>query len=215
MYKSILAALLVLCACQNAAFFHPTTARQSKQTKETIMNRNEVIAWVREAPFDNPIAMEKNPNFSYDNWLARGRAIPHGAQILIEILNIENLQHPSGDGMRVAYALGWIGRKGDRLATEALTRSLQSKDNALRIEAVSALGRLGDFFTVPILEKLLRNKEDDVNVRANACIALGRLGVHSSEAILREMLNDKEPFVALCARRALGMLGVEAPPSSK
>ena len=123
-------------------------------------------------------------------------------ETLVELLEQEDLMHPSGNGMRAAYALGWIGDKSKRVV-DVLLRSLGSKDVALRVEATAALGRQGDASVLPALEKLLTDKKEDVNVRANACIAIGRLRVPSSEVLLRQTLHDSDPFLVRCAEEAL------------
>jgi HEAT repeat protein len=173
--------------------------------KETVMNK-EVLEWVREAPFDDANAMQLRRDFSYDEWFTRGRALPGALETLVEILEKEDLVHPSGDGMRVAYALGWIGDRRKRIV-EVLLRALGSRDIALRREAVSALGRQGDMSVLPTLENLLTNKNEDVNIRGNACISIGRIGSPSSEALLRAALGDKDPFIVACAQEALRLLG--------
>lgn len=166
-----------------------------------------VITWVREAPFSNPDLAAKHPNFTYDDWFARGRAMRNSVDTLTELLEKEDLKKPSGDGMRVAYALGWIGRKGDKRALTALSRSLGSADVALRIEAASALGRIGDATALSTLESLLKNKIEDINVRANACIAIGRLRQPGSAPLLEETLKEKNSFLAACAKEALRLHG--------
>lgn len=169
-----------------------------------VMNR-DVVTWVREAPFDNPIAMQTTPNFSYEEWMARGRALPGAIETLIAMLDHEDLRHPSGDGMRTAYALGWIGDKRKE-GVAALLRVLDSSDVALRVEAASALGRQGDASVLPVLETLMKNEKEDVNVRANACIAMGRIGSPSSEPALSSMLDNENSFLATCAREAFRLL---------
>ena len=78
-----------------------------------------------------------NPGFSYDEWFKEGKALPRSVDILAGILEAENLEKPSADGMRIAYALGWIGDRR-RQVVEALIRALQSRNVALRMEAISA-----------------------------------------------------------------------------
>ena len=164
----------------------------------------KVREWLMKAPFDDPGASTA-PDFSYENWFEEGRSLPKSTEILIEFLEQEDLDHPSGDGMRIAYALGWIGEK-KKDAVDALLRSLNSKDIALRVEATAALGRLGDASVLPTLEMLLKDPKEDINVRANACISIGRLGYDSSEPLLRNTMRDSDPFLVRCAEKALGML---------
>jgi HEAT repeat protein len=165
----------------------------------------KVVEWVKEPPFDDPVEQQRKPNFSYEDWFKKGRSLPHLIETLIKLLEQEDPEHPSGIGMRVAYALGWLGDKRKQ-AVEVLSKMLSSKDLNLRIEAVSALGRQGDASVLPTLEKLLLNKEENVNVRANSCIAIGRLGIPSSEKLLIDTLNDSDPFLVRCAKEALRLL---------
>lgn len=169
----------------------------------------KVKVWLMKAPFDDP-TRARDPNFSYEDWFDEGRTLPQSVEILIELLEKEDLQEPSGDGMRTAYALGWIGDKR-KPAIDALLRGLGSKDVAFRVEAVAALGRLGDKSVLPNLEQLLSDEKEDVNVRANACISIGRLGVPSSETLLRDMLNDSDPFLVQCAEEALRLFSSPTP----
>jgi len=171
----------------------------------------KVLEWVKEPPFDDPNALRLEPDFSYEEWLKRGRALPHLVETLIILLEREDPEHPTDIGMRAAYALGWLGDKRKQ-AVEVLLKALDSKDINLRVEAASALGRQGDASVAPTLEKLLLDKREDVNVRANACIAIGRLGAPSSEKLLREMLKDSDPFIARCAEEALRLLHEETSP---
>lgn len=169
-----------------------------------------VLDWVREAPFSDPVRLRAHPNFSYDDWFARGRALPRAVETLIALLEREDHEHPSGDGMRLAYALGWIGDKRRR-GVDALLRALGSRDLTLRTEAASALGRQGDVTVLPTLEHLLTNENEDINVRANACVALGRLGVRSAEGLLRQTLSSQNSFLVACAQEALRLLDASAP----
>ena len=168
------------------------------------MNK-DAVEWVREAPFADPAAMRLRPDFSYDEWFARGRALPQAIETLIELLEREDLQRPSGDGMRVAYALGWIGDKRRR-GVEALVRALASKDIALQVEATSAIGRQGNASDAALLESLLTNEAKDINVRGNACIALGNIGSPKSEPLLRQILEGRDAFLVSCAKEALRLM---------
>lgn len=169
------------------------------------MKNPQILEWVREAPFNDPVKLRATPNFSYEQWFARGRKLPDAVDTLVELLNEENPQRPSGDGMRVAYALGWIGDRR-KPAIDALIKSLKNTDNAIRSEAVSALGRLGEVSVLPLLEDLVRNHQEDINVRGNACVSLGRLRLPSGEPTLQEALKDPEQFIVACAREGLRLL---------
>lgn len=184
--------------------------------KELTVNQEfnpKVEEWVKEPPFDNPIEQQQKPNFSYEDWFKRGRALPSVVETLIKLLEQEDPENPSDVGMRVAYALGWLGDKRKQ-AIEVLSKALKSKDLNLRIEAVSALGRQGDASVLPTLEKLLLNKEEDVNVRGNACVAIGRLKVPSSEKLLTNALNDSDPFIVSCAKEGLRLFHEKGSPQN-
>ena len=169
------------------------------------MEEIQVLQWSREIPLTDPLKQRSNPNFSFEEWLARGRKLPGVVDTLIKLLDREDLQHPSGDGMRLAYALGSLGERR-RPAVNTLVRSLGSKDVDLRSGAVMALGSIGDASEVELLEKVVKDRHENKYVRGNACVSIGRLGVRSAEPVLREALKDPEPFVALCAQEGLNLL---------
>lgn len=180
--------------------------------KELVMSQDfnpEVLEWLKEAPFDDPLALKQKPDFSYEEWFGRGRSLPRVVETLIKLLEQEGTEQASGHGVRAAYALGWVGDRRKQII-QSLMKAIGSKDLSLRIEAVSALGRQGDPSVFPTLEKLLLNRKEDVNVRANACIAIGRLGVPSSERLLTNTLKDSEPFIGRCAEEALRLLREKA-----
>src|SRR5262249_9347558 len=150
---ALVALLLTLVACE-------LNSQQGSARKGKKMEEAQVLEWVREAPFSDPIKQRANPNFSYEEWFAKGRRLPGAVDTLVELLEKEDLEHPSGDGMRLAYALGWIGHR-DQRAIIALVRCLGSKDIGLRVESVAALGRIGDASVLPLLEGLVRDTQQD------------------------------------------------------
>ena len=200
--------MAILLACITACTPAGQAPRASEQILEqgivmtTESQRAEVLNWVRKAPFGDLSQSAAQPGFSYDHWFAEGRALPGSVDVLISLLTEENLERPSGDGMRIAYALGWIG-DSRRSAILALQRALGSHDIALRVEAVAALGRLGDSSILPLLEALLADEREDINVRANACISIGRIGGPGTETVLRKTLTSHDKFLVRCAQEAL------------
>src|SRR5229473_636978 len=79
--------------------------------KEKVKMDQQILDWLQEAPLSDPEKMKIRPKFSYEDWFARGRAL-HAADSLTTLLNQEDPRQPSGNGMRIAYALGWVGQKG-------------------------------------------------------------------------------------------------------
>ncbi len=191
-----------------AESFPQTVGNKNRPEHAKVMDKTlntVVLNWLHEAPFDDPSAAQASPNFSYEEWFAKGKSIPGCIDALIAILDKEDLQHPSGDGMRTAYALGMIGDKRQQAVT-ALLRVRNSTDLNLRIQAVAALGRQGDAGVLPVLEQLVNDPKEDLNVRANAIISLGHIGAPSSEPLLRKMLKDHDEFLVQCAQEALRLL---------
>jgi hypothetical protein len=188
------------------------SSQQGSVGKEKPMEEVQVLQWSREIPLTDPIRQRANPNFSFEEWLARGRKLPGVVDTLIKLLDGEDLQRPSGDGLRLAYALGSLGERR-RPAVNALVRSLGSKDVELRSGAAIALGSIGDASVVHLLENLVKDRRENKYVRGNACVSIGRLGVRSGEPVLREALKDPEPFVVLCAEEGLKLIhpGPEGP----
>src|SRR5262245_13379204 len=125
-------------------------------------SRTRILDWLMEAPFSDPTHINAGADFSYEDWFSRGRSLPDSIDVLVEFLEREDPEHPSGNGMRAAYALGWIGDKRDAIVN-ALIKSLDSKDVVLQTEAASALGRQGSAAVVPLLERLLSNEKESIN----------------------------------------------------
>lgn len=167
---------------------------QIQESEKSVVRR-----WLSEAPFDDPKALAANPNFSYEKWLDAGRKLPLVVDVLVELLHEQNTS-PTISGERIAYALGWIG---DSRATKELLVALRCKDQVLRAEAASALGRIGDPAALGPLTKLVEDEKEESNVRANACIALGHLGGAEALAVLRKAEKDRDAFVSRAAEAAL------------
>ena len=198
----ILAAMLGLACVAAAALTGAQEMTDIESGDERERQRRAVEAWLMRAPFDE-LRPDLGPEpFSYEAWFDEGRALPLAVETLIGLLTGEDLENPSGRGMRTAYALGWIG-DGRPEEINALLRALGSRDVALRMEAVGALGRLGDATLAPQLEAVFLNTQEDENVRANACIALGQLAAPSSLPLLKRALSDPDPFIASSATEAL------------
>ena len=179
-----------------------------REAGSSMQNENDSVSvrkWLAKAPFDDPLALAAQPNFSYEKWIAEGRSLPRVADVLMDVLT-EELRQPSGNGERIAYAIGWLGNKR---AEPLLLSALNSKDVMLRSEATAALGRLGGREVFQKLRQLVENREEDPNVRANACISIGRIAPPGGDVVLREMLSDRNSFVASAAKEGLRLLESE------
>lgn len=165
----------------------------------------QVLKWVQEAPLTDPARQRLLPNFNYDDWFARGRALATSSESLARWLAAEDLAKPSGQGMRMAYALGWLGRR-EPAVVAALRRALGSSDLALRGEAASALGRLKDEDSLPLLQDILQDRSQHANARGNAAVGLGLLGSAKARGALQAASQDPDSFVAACAVEGLRLL---------
>lgn len=162
-----------------------------------------VREWLKEAPFYDTRRLDED--FTYEDWLERGKALPDVAEALAEVLSSVQLDTPDNLNFGAAYALGWLG---DDRAVAALLRALESPSATVRMQAVAALGRLNVSSQVDTVRARL--EDPDFNVRANACIALGYLGGEEAVAALRRASETEQAFVAECAAEALRMLEAES-----
>jgi hypothetical protein len=171
-----------------------------------LSSEQNVLAWLNEAPFDDPAKLQSNANFSYEDWFKRGRAIDHVEETLSGFVEVPVSQAPDLMKAHVAYALGWVGTKGKKQTIQSLLYALTSKDNRVRMEAAAALGRVGDNSVLDPLKKLADDRTENVNVRGNAYIALGNLGIPSAEKVIQRGMRGPDPFIVKCATEGLRLL---------
>jgi len=93
-------------------------------------------------------------------------------------------------------------RNGD---IEGLTGALLDPDIAVRAEAASSLGSLGDRTAVEPLVSCLRD-DSDPYVRSLAAEALGDLGDPNARVVLLDALASDTMEVSMSAAKALGSL---------
>jgi hypothetical protein len=173
---------------------------------EGLSAEQRVLAWLSEAPFDDPAMLQSNPNFSYEDWFKRGRTIYYVEETLSQFVEVPVSQAADLRKAHAAYALGWVGTKGKKQTIQSLLYALTGKDNRVRMEAAAALGRLGDESVLEPLKKLAADRKEDVNVRGNAYVALGTLGIPSAEEVIRGGTQDPDPFIVKCAKEGLRLL---------
>lgn len=106
----------------------------------------------------------------------------------------------SKQSMRLKAGLIIEGIAEKAAALPALVGVLKNTDKAVRQDAATLLGRIGDKTVVPALIEALKDKDRDV--RRSAASALGDIGEKSAVPALLESLKD--PEVRYTAARALG-----------
>ncbi|AFD00876.1 HEAT repeat-containing protein [Methanocella conradii HZ254] len=88
---------------------------------------------------------------------------------------------------------------------KSLIGSLESPDAGIRLEAIIALGRIGDKRSMKALIRALY--DEDANVRKCAIIALGRIRDKKAVSLLSGALSDPDGGVRKEAAKALGSIG--------
>lgn len=105
-------------------------------------------------------------------------------------------------------ALGRLGRKASAKVPDLISAA-NDKEVALALAATGALGRMDDADAVPALQKLLKGKDTDIDVRCQAARSLGALNVLAKSAIpdLTETTKDKDAALAIAAMEGLVAMG--------
>ena len=99
-------------------------------------------------------------------------------------------------------------------SVNALIRALNDIDQDVRIEAIKAIGEIGDRRAVdPLVQEL---KDSNSLIRANSAEALGNIGLKTKAAIpLFAALKDSDPAVKTNAETALKAMGLEPYPAPR
>lgn len=167
---------------------------------------NEVLHWLQEIDFRDPDhvhgvdALSSQP--SYEEWLNKGRRIPHVGVILTKLLAAKDAASKVNRS-QVAYAIGWVG---DVQSVPALIDAVREKDVLLRIESAAALGRLKDTAAIDALCTVLA-ADPASNVRANAAVALGSFSGEKVRTSLELALRDESQFVREMAKTSIDSIG--------
>lgn len=105
---------------------------------------------------------------------------------------------------RACRALGLIG---DRIAVPGLIHTCERSDNAnVRLNAVRALGKIGDLYGRKCIVNVLHDEKPEVRVTATRALSkiCARYGFEESDIrIFEALVNDPEPEVAIHALGAL------------
>lgn len=97
----------------------------------------------------------------------------------------------------IAQALSAIG---DKAATEPLTKLAErSKDAYVKVEAINALGALGDVKAVPKLVEIATNEELEPYVNKKAVQALGNIGDPGAVPAIKKMLFHERKGISFYA----------------
>jgi HEAT repeat protein len=107
---------------------------------------------------------------------------------LIEIVEFEKRfdSTTQGNGETAARALGEIG---DAKATEPLMRAIEGNNQYTKSAAISALAKIGDTRSVPLLLQLVQEKKQH---SSGAIEALGKIGDVSAVPLLCEIVDNKK-----------------------
>jgi HEAT repeat protein len=95
-----------------------------------------------------------------------------------------------------------------KVAVEPLVDALQSCGKELRREIVILLDKIGDSQAVSALVKILKNRNEDGELRGDAAEALGRIGDYAATPVLINMVTEDEEYGLRCRSViSLGNLG--------
>jgi HEAT repeat protein len=169
-------------------------------------NTQEVLDWLALKDWasrdHSHVAPRVVNEITYEAWLEQGATIRDVAPILNRLLERRDQRvFPT----QVANALAFLGDASSVAILIDAAGSDDEYDVNLRIEAVSALGRLGDPRAIPRLRQVLKD-DDSVNARGNAASSLGSFDTPEVREALQNALKDDSDFVRSLARAALAKL---------
>jgi HEAT repeat protein len=128
--------------------------------------------------------------------------------------NIMQLIHSCythGDPHMKESAIYAMGKNGHRAWIPLLLTEVSNEDPAIRYEAASACGRLGDPSSIDSLRKLL-TQEDDAEVQMAAIHALGAIGGAAAKSALLSAVDSEDDFIKDEIVNTLETLGSEESP---
>ncbi|MFW6134325.1 MAG: HEAT repeat domain-containing protein [Elusimicrobiota bacterium] len=130
-----------------------------------------------------------------------------GVVILCQTVSIaENVLLKSKDPI---VRMNEIQRLGNECAKEAvpeIIKLLKDKSTGVRVNAVVALGKIGDERAIKPLKKLLK-KDPSKAVRVMACQSLGQFNRKEVIKELSEAADNDDEMISSAAIRALGRIG--------
>jgi HEAT repeat protein len=109
------------------------------------------------------------------------------------------------DGMR-RVAISALGQLQSKKAGPAIFKALSDKDQYTRLEAVRALGSIGDLSAVPELKKRL-DKAEIPSVRVEAALSLAKMGQQDGLQTAYEFVKAPDMSVKSQALEVIGAVG--------
>lgn len=104
------------------------------------------------------------------------------------------------------FAIKGLAALKNRAAIPILLPLLSGRDRVLAIEAVVALGRIGDPTVIPALLAGIRDRSADPRLRAEATTALGSIRAPGVNDLLLDLLSDPQSEIRAAALGALAAL---------
>lgn len=139
-------------------------------------------------------------------WLLRSFAMPPDVDWLVGVLQTDP------DARVRQYVTVALGRLGQASAVEGLASAVDDSDVGVRLNAIRAMGMLGEMTVVGLLIQKLKNNKEDDEVQAMAARALGQLEAREALNTLFNSLNRKSISISTESAMALARLGVPALP---
>ncbi|MHC4709293.1 MAG: HEAT repeat domain-containing protein [Planctomycetota bacterium] len=110
------------------------------------------------------------------------------------------------DPLAKAAAITALGRYGTPPDAPAIAACLEDEQFQVRWEAAKALQRIHNPVVVPLLVPILRNRDEQPDIRVAAAVALGQYPQDRVFQALVEALDARELAVNAAARTSLGTL---------
>jgi len=111
----------------------------------------------------------------------------------------------SDDGMR-RVAISALGRLQSKKAAPAIFSALSDKDQYTRLEAVRALGSIGDASAAPELKKRL-DKAETPSIRVEAALSLAKLGSQDGLLTAYEFVRSPDMSLKNQSLEVIGAVG--------
>jgi HEAT repeat protein len=101
------------------------------------------------------------------------------------------------------FAVKGLAELRDRVAVPVLAPLVASTDRAVAVEAVRALGRIGDAAGAAPLMTVVRDRKADSRLRAEAITAVGSMRADGAYEILLDLVSDSRPEIRSAALGAV------------